>query len=140
LNKLPEVEIPVWWEPGTPGILDIGDISVFLGALIAFATISMVVSRALLKALRKVVNEEITIATEPIHPRANGGLSLADVARKTSSLEKQMKRLETQSIETRDLLIKVLSQSVIIPDTVPEEPQKTKRVSTLPTNSRSRKK
>jgi hypothetical protein len=100
-----------WWEPGTPGVLDIGDISIFLGALIAFTTVLTMVSRMWMRSLRKVINEEITVATEPIHPHANGGLSLADVARKTDSLEKQMNRIEAQSAETKDLLIKFIAES-----------------------------
>ena len=83
-----------WWEPGTPGILDIGDVSVFLGALIAFSTVFMMVSRWWMKTLRKIINEELTIATEPIHPNANGGLSLADVARKSDKLDARMDNLE----------------------------------------------
>lgn len=93
-----------WWEPGTPGVLDIGDVSVFLGAIIAFSTIFMMVSRWWMKALRKIVYEEISIATEPIHPNTNGGLSLADVARKTLSLEKQIKKLEQYNRQTYELL------------------------------------
>ena len=138
-KKLTEVVTPVWWEPGTPGVLDIGDISVFLGALIAFATVFMMVSKWWMKSLRKIINEEITVATEPIHPNANGGLSLADVARKADSLEKQMKKLESQSIETKNLLIKVLAQAVIIPDTVPEEPKKHTRAPAAQPNPRGRK-
>lgn len=83
-----------WWEPGTPGVLDIGDISVFLGALIAFSTVFMMVSRWWMKTLRKIINEELTVATEPIHPNANGGLSLADVARKADKLDARMDNLE----------------------------------------------
>lgn len=86
---------PFWWEPGTPGILDIGDISVFLGALIAFSTVFMMVSKWWMKTLRKIINEEVTIATEPIHPHANGGLSLADVARKTDKLDARLESLES---------------------------------------------
>lgn len=93
---------PFWWEPNTPGILDIGDISVFLGALIAFSTVFMMVSRWWMKTLRKIINEEITVATEPIHPNANGGLSLADVARKADKLDTRMEHLEailTRAVE-----------------------------------------
>ena len=100
-----------WWEPGTAGVLDIGDISIFLGALIAFTTVFTMVSRWWMKSLRRVINEEITVATEPIHPHANGGLSLADVARKTDSLEKQMHRIEVQNAETKDLLIKFIAEA-----------------------------
>jgi hypothetical protein len=140
MEKLLTMDAPVWWEPGTPGVLDIGDISVFLGALVAFATIFVMVSRWWMKSLRKVINEEITLATEPIHPNANGGLSLADVARKTTALEGHMLRIEIQNNETKELLAKVLAQAVIIPDTVPEEPRGTRSRSTSDAKSRSRKK
>ena len=128
--------VPVWWEPGTIGILDIGDVSVFLGALVAFSTIFVMVSKWWMKSLRKVIKEEITIATEPIHPSANGGLSLADVARKTDSLEKSINRVEIQNQETKELLAKVLAQAVMIPDIFPESVDAKK----APAKPRARKK
>jgi hypothetical protein len=126
-----------WWEPGTPDIFDIGDASVFLGTLLAFSAIFAGISRIWVKTLRKVVKEEITLATEPIHPSANGGLSLADVARRTAKLETSVNKIARQNEETRDLLIKVLSSSVYIPDTVPEEEPKK---ATPKSGSRSRRK
>jgi hypothetical protein len=84
-----------------------------------------------MKLLRTIIREEITEATASIHPSANGGLSLADVARKTNQLETQMHRIEKQNNETKDLIIKVLSQAVIIPDTAPSDPK--------PARSRSKK-
>lgn len=102
-----------WWEPGTAGVLDIGDISIFLGALVAFTTVFTMISRWWMKALRKVINEEITVATQPIHPHANGGLSLADVARKTDSLEKQIAQIHVQNDETKDLLVKFIAASSV---------------------------
>lgn len=127
---------PVWWEPGTVGVLDIGDISVFLGALVAFSTVFMMVSKWWMKALRKVINEEITIATEPIHPSSNGGLSLADVARKTDALEKAVIKIQVQNDETKELLGAVLSKYIIIPDEVPEPSKPAK----APAKPRTRKK
>jgi hypothetical protein len=111
--------IPVWWEPGTAGVLDIGDVSVFLASLVAFTTVFMMVSRWWMKGLRKVINEEITVATAPIHPSANGGLSLADVARKTDLLETAVLKIQVQNDETKELLAKVLAQAIIIPDLAP---------------------
>lgn len=110
-----------WWEPGTPNILDIGDVSAMLMFLIALTGAFFGVTRFWLKLLRKIIREEIGEATKPIHPSANGGLSLADVARKTNALEKQISDVATATNETKDLLIKVLAQSVVIPDTVPKE-------------------
>lgn len=120
-NILAEESVnPVWWEPGTVGVLDIGDISVFLGALVAFSTVFMMVSKWWMKSLRKVINEEITVATEPIHPSSNGGLSLADVARKTTALEEAVIRIQVQNDETKELLSNVLSKYIIIPDNLPD--------------------
>jgi hypothetical protein len=140
MEKLLTMDAPVWWEPGTPGVLDIGDISVFLGALVALATIFVMVSKWWMRSLRKIINEEITLATEPIHPNANGGLSLADVARKTTALEGHMLRIEIQNNETKELLAKVLAQAVIIPDTVPEEPRRSRSRSASEAKPRTRKK
>lgn len=107
-----ETSVSNWWEPNTPGILDIGDVSVFLGALVAFSTVFMMISRLWMKALRSVIKEEISVATEPIQPTSNGGLSLADVARKTSRLEENVEILKRQSEETKELLVAIMSQSV----------------------------
>ena len=111
LSTIPAKEAN-WWEPATPGLLDIGDISVFLGALIAFSTVSMMISRWWMKSLRRVVKEVIEVATEPIQPTSNGGLSLADVARRTERLETHMLKLETQNDETKELLSTIIANFV----------------------------
>jgi hypothetical protein len=110
-----------WWEPGTPNTLDIGDVSAMLMFLIALTGAFFGVTRFWLKLLRKIIREEVGEATKPIHPAANGGLSLADVARKTNKLETQLDELAVSQKETKDLLIKFLAKSVAIPDTIPEE-------------------
>lgn len=117
-----------WWEPGTPNYLDIGDVSAILMFLIALTGAFFGVTRFWLKLLRRIIREEIEVATEPIHPNANGGLSLADVARKTNSLETQLTNIEKETLETKNLIIKVLAQAVVIPDTAPmaEPPVKRK--------------
>jgi hypothetical protein len=117
-----------WWEPGTPNFLDIGDISAVLVFLITLTGAFFAVTKFWLKLLRRIIREEIEVATAPIHPNANGGLSLADVARKANRLEEQLSEMHKDNLETRDLLIKVLAQSVIIPDTPPmvEPPMKRK--------------
>ena len=112
-----------WWEPGTPNFLDVGDVSAILGLIGLACGMLYTVSKVWMKLLRAIIREEITEATAPIHPAANGGLSLADVARKTNQLETQMCRIEQQNTETKDLIIKVLSQAVIIPDTAPADPK-----------------
>jgi hypothetical protein len=113
-----------WWEPGTPGILDIGDISIYFAALLAFSAIAAGFSRLWMKALRRVIKEEIGVATAPIHPNANGGLSLADVARKTTGLEASVKKIGEHNDETRTLLLQVLANSVFIPDVPLQEGSK----------------
>lgn len=124
-----------WWEPGTPNYLDIGDVSAILMFLIALTGAFFGVTRFWLKLLRRIIREEIEVATEPIHPNANGGLSLADVARKTNSLEAQLTTIEQETRETKDLIIKVLAQSVVIPDTVPMAEQPVKRKTRKSSNS-----
>lgn len=122
-----------WWEPATPGILDIGDISVFLGVLLAFSAVFAGISRLWMKSLRVVIKEEISVATEPIHPASNGGLSLADVARRTEAMEKSIKSMHKYNQETRDLLLKAMTSSIDIPEHSPESQVK-------PKSTRSRKK
>ena len=114
-----------WWEPATPGILDIGDVSVFLGVLIAFSGVFVGISRLWMKSLRVIIKEEISVATEPIHPASNGGLSLADVARRTEAMEKNIKSMHKYNQETRNLLLKALTSGIEIPDNAPE-PKTTK--------------
>ncbi len=118
-----------WWEPGTPNFLDIGDVSAILVFLITLTGAFFGVTRFWLRLLRRIIREEIEVATEPIHPNSNGGLSLADVARKTNSLEAQLTDIQKETRETKDLIIKVLAQSVIIPDTPPIAEQPVKRKS-----------
>lgn len=110
-----------WWEPGTPGVLDIGDISVFLGAIIAFSTVFMMVSRWWMKALRKIIHEEITVATEPIHPNSNGGLCLADVARKTTALEVQITQVEKYNKQTYELVLGLTASLDAVEEKVEEK-------------------
>jgi len=115
-----------WWEPATPGILDIGDVGAFLAALLAFAAVFAGVSRWWMKQLRIVIKEEVETATEPIHPSANGGLSLADVARRTEAMEKSIKTMHKYNQETRNILLKALTSGVELPDHAPEEGVKLK--------------
>lgn len=104
---------PLWWEPGTVGILDIGDISVFLAALIAFSTVIAMAGRWWAKQLRKIINEEITEATKPIHPNANGGTSLPDVARRSLSSENRLIKLEKAMSDVKSLLVELLGTGSI---------------------------
>jgi len=98
-----------WWEPGTPGFLDIGDLSAILGFLIALSGVVVAVLRWWLSLLRGAIRTEIEKATEPIHPGANGGLSLADVARKTNKLEESLEDVISYQKANRDLLIQLVA-------------------------------
>ena len=136
LQDSSDMTVRSWWEPGTPDLFDIGDASVFLGVILAILAIYAAIYGRWVKSLRRVIKEEIGIATAPIHPDSNGGLSLADVARRTKSLEKTIDRIDERSLETQKLLLRVLSNSVLIPDTPPQEEAAFPKVA----RSRSRKK
>lgn len=101
----------------------------FFGLLIAGSTVVFGITRWWMKLMRHMVREELSTATAPIQPHANGGLSLPDIARRTEKLETQMDNLCQTQAETKDLLVKVLAAAVIIPDappsptSTPEEPK-----------------
>jgi hypothetical protein len=97
-----------WWEPGTSGALDIGDVSAILFFLITLATVFMGVSKYWMKKLKQVISHEITTATAPIQPNANGGLSLPDVARRLEKVETVLDEVQLQNLETRDIILQVL--------------------------------
>ena len=107
-----------WWEPGTPGLLDVGDVSAIFGFLIALTGATYGLTKWWMKLMRKMMREEIEIATEPIQPHANGGLSLADVARRTQVLETEMcslnkktDKLQKTVSESNELLIRFLNET-----------------------------
>lgn len=116
-----------WWEPGSPNFFDVGDLSALLGLIALASGMVFGVTRWWMKLMKAMMQEEIATATAPIQPGANGGLSLPDVARRTEHLEKQMNIILDNQMETNQLLVRVLSQSVIIPDTPPvQEPKMTR--------------
>ena len=122
-----------WWEPGTANLFDVGDLSAIIGLVVLIGGVVLGVTKWWMSLMKKMMKEEITAATAPIHPSANGGLSLPDVARRTAKLETQMDIILDNQMETNNLLVKVLSQSVMIPDSPPmAEPKMTR--------SRSKKK
>lgn len=104
-----------WWEPNTPGVIDIGDITAFLVFFTALFGILVGISRWWMKLLRGIIHDELAIATEPINPNSNGGLSLADVSRRTTKLEEKVTEIHDQNVETHKLLtefmLKVLDVS-----------------------------
>ena len=116
-----------WWEPGTSNLFDVGDLSALLGLIVLASGMVFGVTRWWMKLMKKMMKEEISVATAPIQPSANGGLSLPDVARRTERLEQQMDIILDNQMETNQLLVKVLSQSVMIPDSPHmEEPKMTR--------------
>lgn len=106
-----------WWEPGTTNLFDVGDLSAILGLIALGSGMIFGVTKWWMRLMKRMMREEISAATAPIQPGANGGLSLPDVARRTEKLEKQMDIILDTQTEMNGLLIKVISQSVMIPDT-----------------------
>ena len=101
-----------WWEPNTPGVVDIGDLTAFLVFFTALAGILIGVSRWWVKLLRGIIRDELLIATEPIHPNSNGGLSLADVARRTTALETKVSEIHDQNVETHKLITELMLEII----------------------------
>lgn len=97
-----------WWDPNTSGYFDVGDLSAILLLLTTAVSIVIAISRWWMKQLKKVINEEISEATRPIQPTANGGLSLPDVARKVDRLENTLEQVMRDNLETRDIILQVL--------------------------------
>jgi len=93
-----------WWEPGSSGVFDIGDLVAFVAFFTGLTTILIGITRWWMRTLRGIIKEEIGEATKPIHPSTNGGLSLADVSRRTTHLETQMTELIAQNNEIHDLV------------------------------------
>lgn len=105
---LAQADAPSWWEPGTPNFLDVGDMSaVFAFTLAVLGALNTIIKRST-AALRYMIKEEISVATEPIHPNSNGGLSLADVARRTENLEQKVDKIFELQQKNNELYTKVL--------------------------------
>jgi hypothetical protein len=103
-----------WWEPGTPNALDIGDLSALLGFLVATFGVLIGIMKWWVDSLKLIIREEIEKATEPIHPNANGGLSLADVARKANQLEISLEAVKDMQRENRMMLTKLVDKIIDI--------------------------
>jgi len=124
-----EIFAESWWEPGSTGILDVGDLAAILGFSLAILGAATGLSRWWMRQLKRVIHEEVEEFTEPIQPTANGGFSLPDVARKveklentienvkidlkddTERLEKSMSELRQENRDTWGLLIKHLMKN-----------------------------
>jgi pilus assembly protein TadC len=112
-----------WWEPGSPGVFDVGDMAVVLGFALTIVGAATGLSRWWMRQLKKTIHDEVEDFTQPIQPTANGGLSLPDVARKVEKLEysvddlkednkkieKSIDDLRKENRETWGLLIKHLT-------------------------------
>lgn len=81
--------------------LDVTDLAAILGFLALLAGSTVGLFRWSRKQLREEISEvvrcEISKATAPIQPGANGGLSLPDVAKTTRRLEDMLMRLALHS-------------------------------------------
>lgn len=100
-----------WWEPGTAGALDVGDLAAILAFTIAVFGTMGAVSRWWMKALRGIIKDEISEATKPIQPGANGGLSLPDVARRVNAVENSLADLKKGQDELKDTLLEYFVSS-----------------------------
>ncbi len=104
-----------WWEPNTPGVVDIGDLTAFLVFFTALTGILIGISRWWVKLLRGIIRDELLVATEPIHPNSNGGFSLADVARRTTTLESKVTEIHDQNVETHKLITELMLKIISVP-------------------------
>lgn len=81
--------------------LDVTDLAAVLGFLALLAGTTVGLFRWSRNQLREEISEvvrcEISKATAPIQPSANGGLSLPDVAKTTRRLEDMLMRLALHS-------------------------------------------
>jgi len=100
-----------WWEPGTQGSLDVGDLAAILAFVVAVFGTMGAVSRWWMKSLRSIIKQEIEEATAPIQPHANGGLSLPDVARRVNAVETALEDLKSGQDDLKDTLIQYLISS-----------------------------
>jgi hypothetical protein len=93
-----------WWEPASVGF-DVGDATAILVFIITAAAVIRSTMKWWMKQFRSIIKEEVNAATTLIHPNANGGLSLPDVARKVDSLEKTIDHIRLETLELKDLIV-----------------------------------
>ena len=75
-----------WWDPNGSGHLDIADLAIILGFLVALAGAVAASVRFVLRGLEHKIGDVVKDSTSQIQPGANGGMSLPDVARGVSTL------------------------------------------------------
>lgn len=83
-----------WWEPGTDGLLDVGDLAIILGFIVAVVGAATGLSRWWMRQLKRIIHDEVEEFTEPIQPNSNGGYSLPDVSRKVDKLESSVENIK----------------------------------------------
>jgi len=99
-----------WWEPGTSGALDVGDIAAILALITAAVGSAAGLSRWWMKQLRNTIHEEVEEFTQPIQPTANGGYSLPDVSRKVEKLENTVENIKVDLKEDTERLEKSVDE------------------------------
>lgn len=99
-----------WWEPGSQGTLDIGDLAAMLAFITAVIGSAAALSRWWMKQLKSTIHEEVEKYTEPIQPNSNGGLSLPDVARKVERLEHTVENIKINIKEDNQRIEKSIDE------------------------------
>lgn len=87
------------------GILELGQ---YAAAITAIAVlVGMTIKWAIVKPIKTYIDQ----ATYPIHPEANGGRSLADVAKSVNRIESSVKDLDYRLNSIEELVTKPATRS-----------------------------
>ena len=105
-----EILAQSWWEPGSDGVLDVGDLAIILGFVVSVVGASTAFSRWWMKQLKNIIHEEVEKFTEPIQPTSNGGYSLPDVSRKVDKLEITVETVKTDLKQDSERLEKSVDE------------------------------
>lgn len=101
-----EILAQSWWEPGTDGTLDVGDLAIILGFVVSVVGAFTALSRWWMRQLKRIIHDEVEEFTEPIQPHSNGGFSLPDVSRKVDKLETAVEAVKSDLKEDSSRLEK----------------------------------
>lgn len=99
-----------WWEPGSSGIVDVGDLAAILAFVVAVLGAATGLSRWWMKQLKRIIHDEVEEFTEPIQPHSNGGYSLPDVSRKVEKLENTIENVKIDLKEDTERLEKSIDE------------------------------